>query len=360
VTGFTTTLAPPGGTPGRLRAFMRALFGTPLNAAISIACMALVLWVVPPLFAWAIENATWVGSAKDCKANGGACWALITEKFRFMLFGFYPYEEQWRPLIVTLVLVGLIVASTIRRLWRRQLLYAWATGLPVMFVLMLGGFGLSQVSTEKWGGLPVTLLLSVFGLALAFPLAILLALGRRSHMPVIRSLSVGYIEIIRGVPLITLLFMASILFPLFLPQGVNPDKLLRAQVAIILFAAAYIAEVVRAGLQGIGRGQYEAADALGLTYWRSMRLIILPQALKMVIPPLVNTFIGFFKDTTLILIVGLFDFLTTVRTALTDPNWQGFADEAYVFAALVYFLCCFAMSKYSQYLEKLLNPERRR
>jgi general L-amino acid transport system permease protein len=216
------------------------------------------------------------------------------------------------------------------------------------------------VPTEKWGGLPVTLLLSVFGLALAFPLAIFLALGRRSHMPIIRSLAIGYIEIVRGVPLITILFMASILFPLFLPAGASPDKLLRAQVAIILFAAAYIAEVVRAGLQGVGRGQYEAADALGLRYWQAMRLVILPQALKIVIPPLVNTFIGFFKDTTLIIIVGLFDFLTTIRAALTDPNWQGFANEAYVFAAAVYFVFCFTMSKYSQYLEKVLNPERRR
>jgi len=278
-----------------------------------------------------------------------------------MLFGVYPAEELWRPTLMMGLFVTMVVASMFKALWRKELLYAWAVTVPALLILMAGGvFGLAPVPTNRWSGLPVTLLLSLFGLVLAFPLAIMLALGRRSTMPLIRMLSVCYIELIRGVPLISLLFMASVILPLFLPAGTNMDKLLRAQVAVILFAAAYLAEVVRAGLQGIPRGQYEASDSLGLTYWQSMRLIVLPQALKMVIPPLVGTFIGFFKDTTLIIIVGLFDFLFSVRAPLADPLWLGFSTEAYFFAAAVYFVFCFTMSKYSQYLEKELSPERRR
>jgi general L-amino acid transport system permease protein len=212
--------------------------------------------------------------------------------------------------------------------------------------------GLTYVENERWGGLTLTLLLSTIGLAAAFPLSILLALGRRSEMPVIRALSIVYIELIRGVPLISLLFMASVMLPLFLPGGVTVDKLARAQIALILFAAAYLAEVVRGGLQAIPRGQYDAAAAIGLGYWGAMRSVILPQALRIAVPPLVNTFIGFFKDTSLVLIIGLFDLLSTLKVALTEPQWSGFGVEAYLFAALVYFAFCYAMSRYSRRFER--------
>jgi general L-amino acid transport system permease protein len=218
---------------------------------------------------------------------------------------------------------------------------------------MWGGvFGLSHVENERWGGLILTLLLSTFGIGLAFPLAILLALGRRSTMPLIRVLSTGYIEIVRGVPLISVLFMASVMLPLFLPGGFAIDKLLRAQLAMILFAAAYLAEVVRGGLQALPRGQEEAAQALGLSYWQRHRFVILPQALRIAIPPMVNTFIGFFKDTSLVVIIGLFDLLTTIKVSLNEPAWTGFGVEAYFFAALVYFIFCYPMSRYSQALER--------
>ncbi|HZS66101.1 MAG TPA: amino acid ABC transporter permease, partial [Burkholderiales bacterium] len=226
-------------------------------------------------------------------------------------------------------------------------------GLMVIGVLMWGGvLGLPYVEDERWGGLILTLLLSTIGLAAAFPLSIALALGRRSEMPVIRALCVAYIELIRGVPLVSLLFMASVMLPLFLPGGLTIDKLARAQIALIVFAAAYLAEVVRGGLQAIPRAQYEAAAAIGLGYWGAMRTVILPQALRIAVPPLVNTFIGFFKDTSLVLIIGLFDLLSTVKVALGEPAWTGFGMEAYLFAALVYFLFCFAMSRYSRRFER--------
>jgi general L-amino acid transport system permease protein len=352
---------PPSAKASWAMRLWRALFGSVTNSIISIVCIFILYLTVPRLLNWFIFDATWVGTAKECRQAGGACWAFVVEKARTMIFGVYPAEELWRPALMMGLFIAMVVASMFRRLWRKELLYAWAVVVPTLLLLMAGGvFGLPAVPTNRWSGLPVTLLLALFGLVLAFPLAILLALGRRSTMPLIRMLSVCYIELIRGVPLISVLFMASVILPLFLPAGMTIDKLLRAQIAIILFAAAYLAEVIRAGLQGIPRGQYEASDSLGLSYWASMRLIVLPQALKMVIPPLVGTFIGFFKDTTLIIIVGLFDFLFSVRAPLADPVWLGFAAEAYVFAALIYFVFCFTMSKYSQHLERELSPERQR
>jgi general L-amino acid transport system permease protein len=251
------------------------------------------------------------------------------------------------------VLLALWIASALRACWRPWLAGLWAGGLIVIGVLMWGGlFGLPYVENERWGGLILTLLLTTIGLAAAFPLSIALALGRRSELPVIRALSVAYIELIRGVPLISLLFMASVMLPLFLPGGMTIDKLARAQIALVLFAAAYLAEVVRGGLQAIPRGQYDAAAALGLSYWNAMRSVILPQALRIAVPPLVNTCIGFFKDTSLVLIIGLFDLLSTLKVALSEPAWTGFGVEAYLFAALVYFVFCFAMSRYSRRFER--------
>jgi general L-amino acid transport system permease protein len=237
----------------------------------------------------------------------------------------------------------------------------WLAGLVVVGVLMWGGIlGLSYVSNELWGGLPLTLIFAVIGTASAFPLAILLALGRRSRLPAVRMICVAYIELIRGVPLITVLFMASVMLPLFLPPGVTIDKLLRAQAAFMLFAAAYLAEVIRGGLQAIPKGQIEAADALGLRFWQRTRLVVLPQALAMVIPPLVNSFISAFKDTSLVVIIGLFDLLGAVTAALNDANWRGTSVEAYIFAAAIYFCFCFFMSRYSQMLEREFNKGRRR
>ena len=330
------------------------LFSSVPNALLTLL-VALALWrAIPPVIDWAFLDAVWKPDPSACRAAEGACWGFINEKHRFILFGTYPYEEHWRPGLATVFLVLLWVASAWRRLWRwSRLVPIWVLGLCSIGVLMWGGaFGLPFVENERWGGLILTLVLATFGLTGAFPLAILLALGRRSELPLIRGLCVAYIELIRGVPLISVLFMTSVMLPLFLPSGVSVDKLLRAQLALILFAAAYLAEVVRGGLQAIPEGQYDAAAALGLPFWRRAFLIILPQALRISVPPLVNTFIGFFKDTSLVLIIGLFDLLSTIKVSLNDPIWSGFGVEAYLFASLVYFAFCFAMSRYSRRLER--------
>ena len=257
-----------------------------------------------------------------------------------------------------LMLFGLLFYSRDRKHWTKFLGYAWAIGLAAMGVLMRGGiFGLSPVETTQWGGLPLTLLLSVFGLTAAYPLGVILALGRQSQMPVVKWMCVIYIELIRGVPLISLLFMGSVIFPLFLPEGVTIAAILRAQIAIILFTAAYIAEVVRGGLQAMPRGQYEAADSIGLSYFLTMRLVILPQALKIVIPPTVSILISAFKDTSLVVIIALWDLLKTTQNALSNPEWMGFSREAYIFVAILYFLGCFSMANYSRKLEKELSTE---
>jgi general L-amino acid transport system permease protein len=329
------------------------LFASWTSTAFTLLLLYLLWKGVPPLIDWAFLDAVWRPDAKACRDAEGACWGFIAEKHRFILFGTYPYEQHWRPALASVILIGLWVFSAIRLFWKWWLLLVWVLGLSVIGVLMWGGIpGLPYVENERWGGLILTLLLSTFGIALAFPLSILLALGRRSDMPVIRALCVGYIELIRGVPLISVLFMASVMLPLFLPSGVTIDKMVRAQLAIVMFAAAYLAEVVRGGLQAIPRGQYDAAHALALPYWRRTWLIILPQALRISVPPLVNTFIALFKDTSLVLIIGLFDLLSTIKISLTEPAWNGFGIEAYVFASLVYFAFCFAMSRYSKSFER--------
>ena len=344
------------GPLGWLRANLFAGWG---NTLATLVIVYLAWKLALPFLDWAFIEAVWVApDARACReAKGiGACWALITDKHRFILFGTYPFDSQWRPALTVLVLVALYVTSALRACWRPWLALVWVAGLVAIGVLMWGGvLGLAYVENARWGGLALTLLLATVGLAFAFPFSILLALGRRSALPAVRWLSVAYIELVRGVPLISLLFMASVMLPLFLPEGVTIDKLLRAQIAMILFAAAYLAEVVRGGLQAIPRGQYEAAQALNLSYWRTMGFVILPQALRIAIPPLVNTFIAFFKDTSLVLIIGLFDLLTTVKISLTEPQWTGYGVEAYLFASAVYFVFCFSMSRYSQALEASLG-----
>jgi general L-amino acid transport system permease protein len=287
----------------------------------------------------------------------------VREKFWFSIFGLYPYEERWRPATMIVILVTMVIVSTIRRFWGKWLLLAWAVAAPAMWMLMQGGvFGLSFVQTRQWGGLTITGIIAVYGLALGYPLAILLALGRRSELTLVRWFCTAVIECVRGVPLISLLFMAAIMLPLFVPQGVTMDRLVRVLVAYTLFTAAYMAEVVRGGLQAMPRGQYEAADAIGLSYWQKMRLIILPQALTITIPAQVNTFIGLFKDTTLVSIVGIFDFLKTIEASFVDPRWATPVTRAtgYAFAAIFYFIFCWGMSQYSQWMERKLATGHKR
>jgi len=339
--------------------WMRAnLFNGVFNTLLTILVVYVLVKILPPLFKWAIINSLWNSSGADCKGIGGACWSVVVKNLRYIMFGFFPYEEHWRPFLSVIILIGLLFVSRNRRFWNRKLGAAWAIGIVVMALFMKGGlFGLSSVDTDQWSGLPLTLLLSVFGLTAAYPLGVMLALGRQSRMRAVKMLCVLYIELIRGVPLISLLFMSSVIFPLFLPEGISIDKIMRALAAIILFTAAYIAEVVRGGLQAIPRGQYEAAQSLGLNYYQQMRLIVLPQALKIVIPPSVSILISAFKDTSLVVIIALFDLLKTTQTTLSDPEWMGFSMEAYIFLAILYFLGCFSMSTYSRKLEKELSYE---
>ncbi len=363
----------PRAAAGSPLAWLRAnLFQSIPSSIATVLFGALILYGAVSIFDWGVLHAVWAvpqtaAGQPDTTAcqraqGSGACWAIVGEKYRLILFGRYPYDQQWRPALVVVLFIGLYVVSAWRRMWRRELLLVWLAALVAIGVLMWGGvLGLTAVSDDQWGGLPLTLMLATFGAALAFPLAILVALGRRSRqLPAVKALCVLYVELIRGVPLITLLFMASVMLPLFLPEGVDIDKLLRAQVAIILFTGAYLAEVVRGGLQALPKGQAEAADALGLSYWKKTGLIILPQALRLVIPPLVNTFIGFFKDTSLVLIIGLFDLVGAGKIAMAEPVWAAYSTEIYVFLAAIYFVFCYMMARYSRGLEREFARSRNR
>lgn len=347
---------------GFARKVYDSMLRSPFNALATVVLAWLLFMLLPPVVEWLLIEANFSApNGQACRQqSGGACWAFIADKYRLILFGTYPYDDQWRPLAATALMLGAIVISAAKRFRGWGVLFTWAAVLPAAAILMAGGiFGLKPVENVRWGGLPLTLMLSTFGIAFAFPLGIVLALGRRSQgLPVIRALCVGYIELIRGVPLISVLFMSSVMLPLFLPEGVSIDKLLRAQIAIILFAAAYIAEIVRGGLQSIPRGQFEGAASLGLTYWQQTRKIILPQALKVVVPPLVSTSIALFKDTSLVVIIGIYDLTQSAKAALADPLWGGFAVEAYLFIGLIYFVFCYSISRYSRVLERELSRER--
>jgi len=336
--------------------WMRAnLFSSPTNTILTLIIVSILWFSIIPFLKWAFLTSSWLPNA-NCRGTDGACWSVISTNYKIILFGFYPQNILWRPITAIVLLVTLLVISRNRNFWNAYLGYSWLISLVVMGILLKGGiFGLEPVDIEKWGGIILTLLLSVFALTAAYPLGILLALGRQSEMPVIKTFSVFYIELIRGVPLISLLFMSSVVFPLLLPEGVSINAILRAQVAMIMFTAAYIAEVVRGGLQGMNTGQFEAADSIGLNYIQTMRLIILPQALKIVIPPSVSILIAAFKDTSLVVIIGLYDLLRTTQVALSEPKWMGYSTEAYIFLAVIYFVCCFFMSTYSRKLEKELD-----
>jgi general L-amino acid transport system permease protein len=364
--------SPPAGTTGPWGWARANLFGTWWSTAVTLLLGYLILRFAVSFFLWGVINAIWtvpynaqgVANTAICQnAKGiGACWAVIADKYRLILLGRYPYDQQWRPALCVLLFIALYGVSAMRRFWRKELVLIWIGTLAAVGVLMWGGvLGMPLVTEDQWGGLPITLILATLGLACAFPLSVLVALGRRStNMPAVKMLCVLYVELIRGVPLVAILFMANVMFPLFMPAGVNIDKLLRTQVAFILFTGAYLAEVVRGGLQAMPKGQAEAADALGLSYWKKTGFIVLPQALRLVIPPLVNTFIGSFKDTSLVLIIGLFDLLTMGTVALSDPPWQSFSTEVYLTLAVIYFVFCFAMSKYSRGLERELARAHRR
>lgn len=352
-------LKPPVTEVGVIGWLRGNLFNTWYNSLLTVLVLLLLWQLVPPFFSWAFVNSLWLSPAEECRNIDGACWSVVTQNVNFIIFGFFPEGEHWRPASAMLLLLALVLYSKNSNHWKPSLAWLWLAGLVTMALLMHGGvFGMSVVETAQWSGLPLTFMLALFGMVAAYPLGVLLALGRRSRMPAIKSLCVIYIEMIRGVPLISLLFMSSVMFPLFLPEGVTLDRVLRAQVAIIMFTAAYIAEVVRGGLQAMARGQYEAAESLGLNFNQTMRLIILPQALKIVIPPSVGILLSAFKDTSLVVIIALYDVLKTTKVALGNPIWTGYSTEAYLFLAVFYFICCYAMSSYSRKLEKSLHTGR--
>jgi general L-amino acid transport system permease protein len=334
------------------------LFSNWFNSLLTVFVAYAIFSYVPSLLDWALFSADWVGEkSSDCSGEG-ACWVFIDARMGQFLYGFYPTEEQWRVDLAFLFLIALSVPLFIEKVPRKSWIIGFLLiGYPIIANWLFSGgiFGMTVVDTEQWGGLMLTLIIAAVGIIASLPIGILLALGRRSEMPIIRWVCISFIEIIRGVPLITILFMASVMLPLFMPEGVTFDKLMRAMIGITLFQSAYMAEVIRGGLQAIPKGQYEAADALGLNYFQKMFLIILPQALKLVIPGIVNTFIALFKDTSLILIIGLFELSGIMKAALNDPEWLGFATEGYLFAALIYWMFCFSMSRYSMRIEEKLH-----
>ncbi len=335
------------------------LLSSPYNIAFTILGLAILYWTIPPFVKWAFLDANFAGHTKaDCTGDG-ACWVFVKEKLNMFFFGFYPQDQLWRPKSVIAAILALVAfAKFVPGLHRFKLLLIVL--FPVFAFIMLHGgyFGLPLVETSKWGGLLLTLVIASVGIILSFPIGILLALGRQSKLPIIKSLSVFYIEFVRGVPLITVLFMASVVLPLFFPEGVNFDKLARALIGITLFEAAYVAENIRSGFQAIPKGQYEAADALGLSYWQKMALVILPQAIKVTIPNLVGTFISLFKDTSLVMIIGLFDLLAMVNVTSNDRDWLGMDTEGYVFVAFIFWIFTFSMSMYSKRLERKLNTDK--
>ena len=352
----TTDISPPVTRVGVVGWIRENLFSSPFNSVLTILVLLLLWQTVPPFFEWAFIKSNWFASAQDCKDCEGACWSVVTQNLRFIFFGFYPYEEQWRPMTAIGLFLILLGFTWHKRFWKKPLAYAWMAGVPAIWALMSGGiFGLMPIEMAQWGGLPLTFFVAAISILGAYPLGVILALGRQSKMPFIRIVSVIYIELVRGVPLITLLFMSAMMFPLFFPEGVTVNKILRAQLALIIFSSAYIAEVVRGGMQGIPKGQYEAAKALGLSYYQMMRLIILPQALKIVIPPTVSILIVAFKDTSLLVIIALYDLLKTTESVLANPDWMAYSTEAYIFLALLYFGCCYVMAGFSRKIERELG-----
>lgn len=331
------------------------------NALLTLFTIFIIIKSIPPMLDWFILEANFVGNSKDDCTGDGACWVFIKVWFNRFMYGLYPDTEQWRINTAFLILFAIVgtsffVSEKLKKYFVLFLVFVF----PFLGIKLISGgsFGLEYVESAAWGGLSLTFIISAFAILFCFPIGVFLALGRRSSLPAIRYISIGFIELWRGVPLITVLFMSAVMFPMFLPDGTFIDKLIRVLIAITLFEAAYMAEVVRGGLQALPKGQYEAARSLGMGYWKMNLLIILPQALKLVIPGIANTLLALVKDTPLIFVVGLMELAGMIGLAKTNPKWLGMAMEGYVFAGLVFWVICYAMSRYSQNLEKKLSTER--
>ncbi|MBB3394364.1 MULTISPECIES: amino acid ABC transporter permease [unclassified Rhizobium] len=374
-TAFIDPAPAPRSESGAWAWVRKNLLATPKDIVLTVIAVTFLAWALPHMINWLFIQAVWSGTDRTFCATAvqggtqpdgwsGACWAFVNAKLDQFVFGRYPLDERWRPTIVGILFVLLLAPMLIPKApFKRLNAILLFAVLPLLaFWLLYGGFGLEIVDTPLWGGLMVTLVLSFVGIAVSLPFGIILALGRRSNMPVIKMVCVAFIEIIRGIPLITVLFMASVMLPLFLPAGYTIDKLLRALIGVAIFASAYMAEVIRGGLQAIPKGQSEGADSLGLGYWQKMRLVILPQAIKLVIPGIVNTFIGMFKDTSLVSIIGMFDLLGIVRFNFTDANWASAVTPltGLIFAGFVFWLFCFGMSRYSGFMERYLDTGHKR
>ena len=357
----------PKNTVGWMAWLRENLFDGVFNTLLTLLAILIIYLIVPPTIDWAITSAVWSGGSEACRANPDvACWPFIGIRWEQFLYGFYEKSERWRVDIVLWILFIGIALLIYEKTPKRNMIGIFMIVIyPIITFFLLYGsetLGLEIVPTDQWGGFTLTLVIALTGIVASLPLGVVLALGRRSTMPVIKNICIIFIEFWRGVPLITVLFMASVMFPLFLPDGVTVNQLLRAVVGVALFSAAYMAEVVRGGLQAIPKGQYEGASSLGLGYWQSMRLIIMPQALKIVIPGIVNTFIGLFKDTTLVLIIGLLDLLGMIQSAIADPNWsiKSVPYTGYAFVAIVFWVFCYGMARYSRYLEDKLHTGHKR
>lgn len=354
---------PPPRTGGALAWLRRNLLGSPASALATLLALAFLAWAVPPLLRWLVLDAVWRADYDACRAleYRAACWGMIAEKHRVILFGRYPHDAQWRPALATGLVVATLLVTAHPRSWRRWLLPLWAAVLAAFFALVRGGLpGLPVVDAGQWGGLPLTVLLTLVGVSASIPLGVLLALARRADLPLVRAVATGYIELVRGVPLITVLFVATFVFPLVLPRFITLDALGRVVLAITLFQAAYMAEVVRGGLQGLPRGQAEAAASLGLSWWQAQRKVILPQALVLVIPAFVNSLLSTFMDTSLVTVVSMYDLTGALKLALGDPRWRAFFVEAWLFVGAIYLVACLAMSRYSAWLERRLGRWARR
>jgi general L-amino acid transport system permease protein len=352
------------------------LFATPLDGLMTVVFGGVIVWFVLSVFDWLFISAVWSGDGRAACATlvqggtqpdgwSGACWAYVGDWFTQFMVGSYPRDQLWRPILIAVLFVGFLVPMLIPKVpYKSTNAVLLLLVLPILaYVLLLGGsFGLSHVETSMWGGLMVTLILSFVGIVVSLPFGIILALGRRSQMPIMKAACVGFIELVRGVPLITVLFMASVLLPLFLPPGDNIDKFLRALVGVSIFASAYMAEVIRGGLQAIPKGQYEGADSLGLNYGQKMVFIIMPQAIKLVIPGIVNTFIGMFKDTSLVSIINMYDLLGIVKASFGDARWITPVTPltGLIFAGFVFWIFCFGMSRYSAFMERHLDTGHKR
>ena len=346
-----------GGPPRAVEWVRKNLFSSVFNSILTLIVLALAALILPPLFRWAVTHATLWGEDRKACTGDGACWTFIRVRFPRLIYGSYPTEEYWRPNLAFILLAALcvpVLRDGMRHRWVYVLLLLVV--FPVVAAILLSGgvLGLSFVDTTLWGGLMLDVIVSFVVVGGSLPIGIVLAFGRRSRLPIVRMLSVVYIEVWRGVPLLTVLFMSTVVVPLFLPQDVTVSRLVRAMAALVMFNAAYMAEVVRGGLQGIPAGQEEAADSLGLHWVQAQALVVLPQALRIIVPGIINTVVDLFKDTTLLTIIGLFDLLGAVEQALKDPAWLGFATEGYVFSAIVFFFCCYAMSSYGRSMERRL------